>query len=177
MKEKTEKIKKNKKTPTVKLKTRPSWDEYFIGMTDFVGSRSTCDRGKSGCIIVRDKRVVSTGYIGSSPGLSHCDEVGHEMHTIINEDGSRSQHCIRTVHAEQNAISQAARFGVALQDATLYCRMTPCYTCAKSIITAGIKRVVAKNDYHTSKRSKDIFKKSGVELDIRNKKIEKYPKQ
>ena len=177
MKKKTKKTKKDKNISIVKSKIRPSWDEYFIGMADFVGSRSTCDRGKSGCVIVRDKRVVSTGYIGSPPGLAHCSEVGHEIHTVINEDGSKSQHCIRTAHAEQNAISQAARFGVALQDATLYCKMTPCYTCAKSIITAGIKRVVAKNDYHVSKRSKDIFKKSGVKIDIINKKIEKYPKQ
>lgn len=156
---------------------RPSWDEYFIGMADYVGSRGTCDRGKSGCVIVHDKRVISTGYVGSPPGLPHCDDVGHEMHTVINEDGSQSQHCIRTAHAEQNAISQAARFGIAVDGSILYCRMTPCYSCAKSIITAGIKRVVAERDYHASKRSKEIFKKAGVKLDIVNKEVQKYSKQ
>jgi|SRR3989344_2847624 len=156
---------------------RPSWDEYFIGMADYVGSRGTCDRGKSGCVIARDKRVVSTGYVGSPPGLPHCDEVGHEMHTIVNEDGAKSQHCIRTAHAEQNAIAQAARFGISLDGSTLYCKMTPCYNCAKSIITAGIKRIVTKNDYHASKRSKEIFKKAGVKLEIINKKIEFYKDQ
>lgn len=156
---------------------RPNWDEYFIGMADYVGSRGTCDRGKSGCVIVKDKRVISTGYVGSPPGLPHCDDVGHEMHTVINEDGSQSQHCIRTAHAEQNAISQAARFGIAVDGSILYCRMTPCYSCAKSIITAGIKRVVAERDYHASKRSKEIFKKAGLKLDIINKEVQKYSKQ
>jgi dCMP deaminase len=156
---------------------RPSWDEYFIGMADYVGTRGTCDRGKSGCIIVKDKRVISTGYVGSPPGLPHCDDVGHEMHTVVNEDGSKSQHCIRTAHAEQNAISQAARFGIAVDGSILYCRMTPCYSCAKSIITAGIKRVVAERDYHASKRSKEIFKKAGLKLEIINKEVQKYSKQ
>jgi len=156
---------------------RPSWDEYFIGMANYVGSRATCDRGRSGCVIVRDKRVISTGYVGSPPGLPHCDEVGHEMHKVINEDGSESLHCVRTAHAEQNAIAQAARFGVPLEGATLYCKMVICYTCAKLIITAGIKRVVAQNDYHVSKRSKEILKKAGVKLEIINKEIQKYDKQ
>jgi len=156
---------------------RPSWDEYFIGMAKYVGSRGTCDRSRSGCVIVRDKRVISTGYVGSPPGLPHCDEIGHEMHKVINEDGSESQHCIRTAHAEQNAISQAARFGISVDSGDLYCKMMPCYTCAKSIITAGIKRVVSEKDYHASRRSKEIFKKASVKLEIINKEVEKYPKQ
>jgi dCMP deaminase len=96
------------------------------------------------------------------------------MHTVINDDGSKSEHCIRTTHAEQNAIVQAARFGVSTDGAALFCKMVPCYVCAKLIITAGIKRVVAENDYHVSKRSKEIFKKAGVKLDILNKEVEKY---
>jgi dCMP deaminase len=146
-------------------------------MMNYVGSRATCDRGRSGCVIVRDKRVISTGYVGSPPGLPHCDEVGHEMHSVINEDGSKSQHCIRTAHAEQNAIAQAARFGIALDGATIYCKMVLCYVCAKLAITAGIKRVVAEKDYHASKRSKEILRKAGVKLEIINKEIEKYSKQ
>jgi len=156
---------------------RPSWDEYFIGMANYVGTRATCDRGRSGCVIVRDKRVISTGYVGSPPGLPHCDDVGHEMHTVINDDGTKSQHCIRTAHAEQNAMAQAARFGVSLDDATMYCKMTLCYVCAKLAITAGIKRVVVENDYHASKRSKKILKEARVKLEIINKKVEKYSRQ
>jgi len=156
---------------------RPSWDEYFIGMANYVGTRATCDRGRSGCVIARSKRVISTGYVGSPPGLPHCDDIGHEMHKIISETGADSMHCVRTAHAEQNAIAQAARFGVSLQGSTLYCKMVPCYTCAKLAITAGIERVVAERNYHVSKRSKDIFKKAGVKLEVLNKEIEKYPKQ
>ncbi len=153
---------------------RPSWDEYFIGMVNYVGTRATCDRGRSGCVIARDKRVISTGYVGSSPGLPHCDDVGHEMHEVISENGIKSMHCIRTVHAEQNAIVQAARFGAELDGATLYCKMVPCYVCAKLTITAGIKRVVSENDYQVSQRSKDIFKIAGVKLEIINKEVLKY---
>ncbi|MCF7833723.1 MAG: cytidine/deoxycytidylate deaminase family protein [Candidatus Pacebacteria bacterium] len=155
---------------------RPSWDEYFLGMVEYVGSRATCDRGRSGCVIVRDKRVISTGYVGSPPGVPHCDDVGHEMHTVVNEDGTQSMHCIRTAHAEQNAISQASRFGVALEGATLYCKMTPCYSCAKSIITAGIKKVVTAKDYHAGEKSKAILKEAGVELSILGE-MEAYDKQ
>lgn len=153
---------------------RPSWDEYFIGMANYVGTRATCDRGRSGCVIARSKRVISTGYVGSPPGLPHCDDIGHEMHKVINETGADSMHCVRTAHAEQNAIAQAARFGVALQGATLYCKLVPCYTCAKLSITAGIERVVAEYDYQSSKRSKDIFKKAGVKLEIINKEVLSY---
>ncbi len=165
---------------TVKKNTkhqRPSWDEYFLGMMNYVGSRATCDRGRSGCVIVKDKRVISTGYVGSPPGLPHCDDVGHEMHTVVNEDGSKSQHCIRTAHAEQNAIAQAARLGIALEGSTMYCKMVLCYVCAKLVISAGVKRVVAEKDYHASKRSKEILKKAGVKLEIVNKVVEAYKNQ
>lgn len=156
---------------------RPSWDEYFMGMAEYVGTRATCDRGRSGSVIVRDKRVISTGYVGSPPGMPHCDDAGHDMHTVINEDGTKSEHCIRTSHAEQNAVVQAARFGVALEGATIYCKMVLCHVCAKMVVTAGIKRVVAKMDYHASKRTKEILKNAGVKLDILNKEVEKYSNQ
>ena len=166
-------MKNLKKSPYL----RPSWDEYFIGMADYVGTRGTCDRGRSGCVIAKEKRIISTGYVGSPPGLPHCDDVGHEMHVITNEDGSKSMHCGRTTHAEQNAIAQAARFGVSLEGSSLFCKLVPCYTCAKIIITAGIKRVVASRDYHVSKRSKEILKQAGVQLQILNPEIEEYPNQ
>jgi dCMP deaminase len=156
---------------------RPSWDEYFIGMANYVGSRGTCDRGRAGSVVVRDKRVVSTGYVGSPPGLPHCDDVGHEMNQVKNEDGTESMHCVRTAHAEMNAIAQAARFGVSLNGATMYAKMMPCYTCAKAIITAGIVRLVCEKDYHASKRSKEILKEAGVEVEIINDEVEKYDNQ
>lgn len=155
-------------------KQRPSWDEYFSHLANLVGERGTCDRGQCGALITRDRRIVSTGYVGSPSGTVHCDEVGHEMHTVVNEDGSSSQHCIRTTHAEQNAICQAARFGIALDGGTIYTKMAPCYTCAKMIINAGIKRVVCNQDYHASARSKEIFKEAGVELVILDGKVMEY---
>lgn len=153
---------------------RPSWDDYFTSIAELVGSRGTCNRGRSGCIVVRDRRILATGYVGSPIGMPHCDEVGHEMHTVINDDGRQTEHCIRTVHAEQNVIAQAARMGIALDQGTLYCHMTPCYICAKMIVNAGIKRVVATKDYQASSKSKILFKKADVELIIVNKEVETY---
>jgi dCMP deaminase len=153
---------------------RPSWDEYFISICEMVGSRGTCDRGKSGCVIVKDKRILTTGYVGAPIGLQHCDESGHEMHTVTHDDGSETSHCIRTVHAEQNAIVQGARNGIKIDGATLYCKMVPCYTCAKMIINAGIVRVVAMKDYQASKQSKRIFKEAKIKLEILDNSVEKY---
>ncbi len=158
-------------------KSRPSWDEYFLQMTELVGSRSTCNRGRAGTVIVKDKRLLATGHSGAPIGLLHCDEVGHEMHVVSSEDGTVSQHCIRTTHSETNAIANAARFGILVNGATMYSKMVACYSCAKIVINAGIKRFVALNDYHLSGRSKKIFKQAGVKLEIINNKIEKYKKQ
>lgn len=135
-------------------------------MAEMIGTRGTCDRGYAGSVIVRDKRIVSTGYVGSPIGLPHCDEVGHEMATTIDENGVESRHCIRTAHAEQNAINNAAREGLSVLNGTLYCKMAPCYKCAQSIINSGIARVVALKDYHGAKRTKEIFKMAGIKLKI-----------
>lgn len=156
---------------------RPSWDEYFLNIMEMVGSRGSCDRGRSGCIITLDNRIIATGYVGSPIGLPHCDEVGHEMHTVTHDDGHTSKHCIRTTHAEQNAICEAARMGIALRGSTLYCKMTPCYTCAKMIINCGITRVVCAQDYHTSKRSKEIFKEAKIQFDLINDEVTEYKNQ
>lgn len=153
---------------------RPSWDQYFINILEVVGTRSSCDRGKSGCVITKDKRILATGYIGSPVGTVHCDDVGHEMHTVVHEDGHDSRHCIRTAHAEQNAIVSAARFGVALKGATLYCHMTPCYACAKMIINAGIERVVCNMDYHAGERSREIFKEACIQYELVNNVMTEY---
>lgn len=153
---------------------RPSWDEYFLELVKTVGLRGTCDRGRSGCVIVKDNHILSTGYVGSPAGAKHCDDLGHEMQKVTREDGTESQHCIRTSHAEQNAISNAAKVGIALSDSTMYCNMTPCYSCAYSIINSGIKRVVCHKDYHASSRSKEIFKECGVVLEIIGGDMETY---
>lgn len=150
----------------IKKEKRPSWDEYFIKIMEAVSTRATCDRGKSGCVIARDKRIIVTGYVGAPTGIPSCDEVGHELDSVVQEDGTISKHCIRTTHAEQNAIIQAARLGISIDGATVYCKMTPCYVCAKMIINAGIKRVVATKDYHGGKRTKEVFKQAKIKLSI-----------
>ena len=99
------------------------------------------------------------------------------MHTVVHDDGTQSRHCIRTSHNEENAIAQAARMGISTEGATLYCMMTPCYTCAKLIINSGIKRVVAEKDYHAGTRSKEIFKEAGVKYELLNKSLVKYADQ
>jgi dCMP deaminase len=173
MKKKDKKRVKKVKAKEEKYK-RPSWDEYFLKIVELVGSRGTCDRGRSGCVITKDKRILATGYVGSPVGVIHCDEVGHEMHTIIHEDSHESRHCIRTSHAESNAIANAARFGVSLECSTLYCHMTPCYTCAKMIINAGIKRIVCNMDYHAGQRSKEIFKEADIKYELASNEMQKY---
>jgi len=157
--------------------SRPTWDEYFIEICRMVGSRSTCDRGKTGAVIVRDKRIIATGYAGSPVGLAHCDEVGHEFKDTIHADGSISKHCVRTIHAEQNAIAQAAKFGTAVDGSTVYCTMTPCYVCAKILINAGVKRVVADRDYHVSEESKRVLKEAGIDFSIMDNRVEEYSGQ
>lgn len=168
-------MKKNKEKAEVKY-IRPSWDEYFMSIAELVGSRATCSRGRSGCVVVRDKQILVTGYVGSSKGTPHCDEVGHEMSKVINDDGTVSEHCIRTVHAEQNSIAQAAKLGVSLNGATLYCHMTPCYVCAQLIINSGIKKVIANKDYHRGSKTKKLFEYSGVSFQIIINEVEDYKK-
>lgn len=156
---------------------RPAWDEYFMEIANTVAKRATCDRGRSGCVIVRDKQILVTGYVGSPRGLPHCDEVGHLLKQVTHEDGRTSQHCMRTVHAEQNAICQAARLGIALEGGTLYCRMTPCRTCAMLIINCGIVRVVCERKYHDGRDSEEMFAKAGISLEFINDEVQQYDQQ
>jgi dCMP deaminase len=156
---------------------RPTWDEYFMEVARTIAKRATCDRGRSGCVIAREKQLLVTGYVGSPVGLPHCDDVGHLMKKVIHDDDSISQHCMRTVHAEQNAICQAAKLGVPLDDATVYCRMTPCRTCAMLIINCGIKRVVCEKKYHRGAESEQMFKDAGVTLEFFKEDFVKYENQ
>ena len=143
---------------------RPSWDQYFHEMLSVVAKRATCNRGRSGCVIVKDRRILATGYVGSPPGMAHCDDVGHLMRTVIDDEGNEREHCVRTVHAEQNAIAQAARYGIGLEGSTIYCTMEPCMTCAMLIVSVGATRVVAAHQYHAGAKSRELLKEASVEL-------------
>ena len=156
---------------------RPSWDEYFMEIADTVAKRATCDRGRSGCVIAKDRQILVTGYVGSPNGMPHCDDVGHQMKKTIHEDGSVTNHCVRTVHAEQNAICQAAKLGIALEGSTLYCRMTPCRTCAMLIINCGIKRVVCEKKYHAGIETEEMFKQVGIQLEFMCEEVLQYSNQ
>jgi dCMP deaminase len=134
---------------------RPTWDEYFLEIAFSVAERSTCDRAHVGAVLVRDKRILSTGYNGSPAGLPHCDEVGH-----LIVDG----HCVRTLHAEQNAIIQSALHGVGSEGATAYVTHQPCLTCAKMLINAGIRRVVYAGNYPDT-YSRQFLAEANVQLD------------
>ena len=135
--------------------SRPSWDEYFMGIAFQVASRATCDRAHVGAVIVRERRILTTGYNGAPRGLPHCDEVGHLM---ING------HCVRTLHAEQNAIIQAAYHGISIKGGTIYVTHQPCLTCAKMIINAGLVRVVYAGDY-PDEYSVQFLREAGVKLE------------
>ncbi len=135
-------------------RTRASWDEYFMNIAREVSTRSTCDRKFVGAVIVRDKCILATGYNGSIRGLPHCDEVGHLM-----EDG----HCVRTVHAEANAIVQAARNGVRIDGATIYVTASPCWGCFRLIANGGIMRVVF-GEFYRDQKIFDVSQRLGIEL-------------
>jgi len=164
-----------KKAAKMSTYVRPSWDEYFMGIVDATAKRATCDRGRTAVVIVKDKMILTTGYVGSPMGLPHCDDVGHLMKKVVHEDGHESQHCMRTNHAEVNAIALAARKGIAVEGATLYCKMAPCHTCAKMVINAGIKRVVCQKRYHAD--SLDILREAGIVVTVLDDTIEQYANQ
>ena len=158
---------------------RPDWEEYFLNIADEVGTRGSCDRGRCGAVIARDNRILATGYVGAPSGMPHCDEVGHEYEWRLDRDPASftcdnamqyelRKHCVRTIHAEANAILAAARFGVSLESATIYTKMFPCFICASSIVAVGIVKVVARHGYQSAERSKITFDQIGVEWKIVN---------
>ncbi len=134
---------------------RPSWDEYFLKLAMLASERATCPRMHCGCILVKDKNVIATGYNGSIPGDDHCEDVG--CWVVDN-------HCIRTNHAEMNALTQAAKKGHPTDGATAYVTNMPCTNCAKALIAAGIKRVVIFSDFHDTQAEK-FFAKAQVVID------------
>lgn len=143
---------------------RKSWDEYFMEIAEIVKTRSTCLRRQVGAVIVKDNRIITTGYNGAPSGLRHCTDIGGcERERLHIPSGQRHELC-RALHAEQNAIIQAAKLGVSIDGATLYCTHQPCSVCAKMIINAGIRRVVYQEGYPDS-FSLDIFKEAKVQLE------------
>jgi dCMP deaminase len=153
---------------------RPSWDEYFLDVMHALAKRATCARGRTACVIVKDNQIVVSGYVGSPPGLPHCDEVGHLMKKVVEEDGTIREHCMRTIHAEQNAICQAAKHGVSIAGGTLYCKLAPCRTCAMLLIACGIKRIVAEYKYHAGGEAEEMLKQAGIEIRYINDETLKY---
>ena len=136
------------------MSDRVSWDEYFMNIARVAATRATCDRKHVGAVLVRDKTILSTGYNGSIRGLPHCSEAGHMM-----EDG----HCVATVHAEANAIIQAAKNGVAIDGATIYTTASPCWPCFKLVANAGCRRIVF-GEFYRDARIFEFAQKVGIEL-------------
>ncbi|MDO4394048.1 MAG: cytidine/deoxycytidylate deaminase family protein [Bacillota bacterium] len=148
------------------MEKRPSWDEYFMDMAELVAKRSTCLRRNVGAVVVQDRRIVATGYNGAPKGIPHCNETegGCLRQKLGIPSGERHEMC-RALHAEQNAIIQAATSGQSVEGATIYITHQPCVICAKMIINAGIKRIVVKEGY-PDELSGEILKEAGLGIDM-----------
>ena len=141
---------------------RPSWDEYFMQVVHLVKTRSTCLRRKVGAVIVKDKRILATGYNGAPVGCRHCEDTGCLRQKLNVPSGERHELC-RAIHAEQNAIVQAAKAGTSIDGSTIYVSAQPCVICAKLLINSGIIRIVFEGDY-PDELSKELLDESGIEL-------------
>jgi dCMP deaminase len=142
---------------------RPRWDDYFMDITHFVATRSTCLRRHVGAVLVRDKRILSTGYNGAPSGIDHCLEVGCLREQLGIPSGERHELC-RALHAEQNAIIQAALHGVGIKGATLYCTNLPCIICSKMLINSGIRRIIYQEGY-PDKLAGEMLAAAGMKLE------------
>lgn len=141
---------------------RPSWDEYFLGIAELVSKRSTCLRRNVGAVLVKDRRILATGYNGAPSSIDHCSKTGCIREKLKIPSGERHELC-RGLHAEQNAFLQAALHGTSLKDASIYSTTQPCIICAKMIINAGIKEIVIKGDY-PDKMAKEFLRKARVRV-------------
>lgn len=142
------------------MSTRPGWDDYFMEIARMVASRSTCLRRQVGCVIVKDRRILSTGYNGAPSGVAHCSEVGCRRQAAGVPSGERHELC-RGVHAEQNAIIQGARHGISLEGGVAYITTQPCSICTKMLINAGIQEIIYEGDY-PDEMSRQLLKEAGV---------------
>ena len=141
---------------------RPTWDEYFMQIVELIKTRSTCLRRQVGALIVKDKRILSTGYNGASMGCKHCSEIGCLREQLKVPSGQRHELC-RAIHAEQNAIVQAAYSGTSVKGGTLYVTNQPCVLCSKMIINAGIKKIVFNGDY-PDELAMEMLKEAGIRV-------------
>lgn len=148
---------------TAAADTRPSWDEYFMQMAELTAQRSTCLRRKVGAVIVKDKHIIATGYNGAPRGLSHCGELGGCLRQKMGIPSGQRHELCRALHAEQNAIIQAATLGQSIENASIYITHQPCVICAKMIINAGIDRIVVKEGY-PDELSEEILKEAGLKI-------------
>ena len=145
-------------TAPSKKRERPDWDTYFMGFATAASHRGTCDRKHVGAVIVVDKQVVATGYNGSVRGMPHCDEAGHDM-----EGG----HCVRTIHAEMNALAQAASRGARVEGASIYTTASPCWACFRVLVNAGIRRFIYAEGYREDehrRRINEVADRLGLEI-------------
>jgi len=145
----------SKKFSPKRYPMRPDWDSYFMKIAYAVSERSTCDRAYVGCVLVRDKRILTTGFNGSPAGQSHCEEVGH----LFVDD-----HCVRTIHAETNAIIQAALHGVSTKGAICYVTHLPCINCTKALINAGVTRIVYSVAYRKDENAMNFLKAAQIKI-------------
>jgi dCMP deaminase len=145
-----------------KKESRPSWGTYFMNITNLVAERSTCTRRAVGAVLVKEKRILSTGYNGAPSGLKHCLEVGCLREQLGIESGKMHELC-RGIHAEQNAIIQAACHGVSVNGAVIYCTNQPCSICARMIINAGIQKIYYQSGY-ADPLAKELLGEAGIEL-------------
>ncbi|MFA5165277.1 MAG: cytidine/deoxycytidylate deaminase family protein [Candidatus Omnitrophota bacterium] len=147
------------KKPSLKKK-RPEWDEYFMGIAELISERSTCLRRSVGALIVKNRRILTTGYNGTPSGIAHCEDAGCLREKLKVPSGERHELC-RGLHAEQNAIIQAALYGVDIHASTLYCTNQPCSICAKMLINAGIKEIVIGSGY-PDEMARKFFEEAGI---------------
>ncbi|WP_405725474.1 deoxycytidylate deaminase [Anaerotignum sp.] len=145
------------------MSDRVSWDEYFMQIADIVKTRSTCLRRQVGAVIVKENRIITTGYNGAPSGLKHCTEIGGCERARLNIPSGQRHELCRALHAEQNAIIQAAKIGVSTEGATIYITLQPCVICAKMLVNAGIKRIVFKGEY-PDELSRSILEEADIEM-------------
>lgn len=143
---------------------RPGWDEYFIEIAALVSKRSTCLRRKVGAVLVKERRILATGYNGTPTKITHCSVTGCLREKLKVPSGERHELC-RGLHAEQNVLLQAALYGISLRDSTLYCTNQPCIICTKMLINAGIKEIVTRGEY-PDKMAREFLKQAGIKLRI-----------
>ena len=148
----------------MKTKTRPGWNEYFLSIADLVSKRSTCLRRRVGAVLVKDKRILATGYNGAPSNIRHCDITGCLRERLKVPSGERHELC-RGLHAEQNALLQAALHGVSTEGAKVYATTQPCIICAKMLINAGIKELIISAPY-PDKMAKEFLKEAGIKVRI-----------